>query len=851
MVSAGAFVIAKTRPAGIGLDQQQLYAIGLDYVRQLAGNVWTDHNVHDPGITMLELLAYALTDLTHRASMPVEDLLRTGTSTFFTAGEILPNHPLTVLDYRKLIIDVPGVKNAWLEAVELPYFADTTTGEIHVQRPNLPNIQPIALQGLWRVRLEYGEKIRNNAQKAEVNAAVMTRLQQHRNLTEDFLEVTGAQRQQFVMCGEIDIAPAADVAAVHAQIMRQVQEYLAPAVRWYTLAGILARPKPDRTSYTVPEVFDGPRLRNGFIATDELAASELRTEIRLSDIISIIMDIDGVVAVRDLLIAPKRAGRAQPLANRWVVPVESGKAATLDHQTSRLLYYKRHMPFLPPATAPPSTDSTPPGVAEDIAIPRGITRDFRTYYPVQHHFPALYAIGDNKPAPTGDRDADRRRRALAAQLKGYLLFFDQLMANYCAQLSEVAQLFSADPSVKATYFDQVVTQLADFAVIYGGAAKDDAAAIAKRLPAIETEDDRAHRRRRFLDHLIARFAERFHEYASIMRTAFEVTDASLEADRSAFLRNYPLLGANRSRAWNHTLTTADDLWKSKNTSGLEDRLAHLLGIGNSTRRDLTTVELGADVEIKADPPNQFGFTLFDRDVQNRVLLKEQAKHATKDLAGAQLLRALEAGQQVTTYETAKPANNKFIFTIKTKDGEVVGVSPEYRTSAERDAAIAELRTYLRRHYSREGLYVVENILLRPLKPGDASLHYCVDDDCVTCVDDPYSYRIHVVLPAYAGRFNDMHFRRFVEDVIREETPAHILPKICWISETHMDGFQKAYRAWLEARAAGDASAALKTLVERLTTVKNVYPVQKLAPCDAKDKDKFILGRGALGTKDNQ
>jgi hypothetical protein len=29
---------------------------------------WTDHNTHDPGITVLELLAYALTDLHHRSS---------------------------------------------------------------------------------------------------------------------------------------------------------------------------------------------------------------------------------------------------------------------------------------------------------------------------------------------------------------------------------------------------------------------------------------------------------------------------------------------------------------------------------------------------------------------------------------------------------------------------------------------------------------------------------------------------------------------------------------------------------------------------------------------------------------
>ena len=38
---------------------------------------------------------------------------------FFTAAAILPTRPLTALDYRKLLIDLPGVHNAWIEPVDL------------------------------------------------------------------------------------------------------------------------------------------------------------------------------------------------------------------------------------------------------------------------------------------------------------------------------------------------------------------------------------------------------------------------------------------------------------------------------------------------------------------------------------------------------------------------------------------------------------------------------------------------------------------------------------------------------------------------------------------------------------
>src|SRR5689334_15089239 len=108
--------ISKTRPADPALDHEQLFALGLEHVRRLAGQLWSDHNAHDPGITTLELLCYALTDLAYRADHPIEDLL-TGAgegvdalrTQFFSARTILPARPLTELDYRKLLIDVEGI----------------------------------------------------------------------------------------------------------------------------------------------------------------------------------------------------------------------------------------------------------------------------------------------------------------------------------------------------------------------------------------------------------------------------------------------------------------------------------------------------------------------------------------------------------------------------------------------------------------------------------------------------------------------------------------------------------------------------------------------------------------------
>ncbi len=84
-------------------------------VEQLAGSRWTDYNTHDPGITILEVLAYAVTDLGLRVRLEIPDLIAEGVDKpFFTAREVLPSAAFTPADYRRRLLDLPEVRNAWI-----------------------------------------------------------------------------------------------------------------------------------------------------------------------------------------------------------------------------------------------------------------------------------------------------------------------------------------------------------------------------------------------------------------------------------------------------------------------------------------------------------------------------------------------------------------------------------------------------------------------------------------------------------------------------------------------------------------------------------------------------------------
>jgi hypothetical protein len=176
---------------------------------------------------------------------------------------------------------------------------------------------------------------------------------------------------------------------------------------------------------------------------------------------------------------------------------------------------------------------------------------------------------------------------------------------------------------------------------------------------------------------------------------------------------------------------------------------------------------------------------------------------------------------------------------------------------------------LRQALLDEGMHVVDHLLLRPLPvvhndillpddPTDPAYGFfplcaSLNPDCDCPITDYYSFRISVVLPYWTQRFRNRDFRAFAEDTIHRETPAHILPKFCWVSMYDMFRLETAYKAWfLENRKYKPNMNTLKNLlvdlVRVLNTLTNVYPVGHLHDCDNPGTDNpVILNQTILGT----
>ena len=147
------------------LDYSFLRKKGIEYIEKLGSKIWTDYNTHDPGITILEMLCYAITDLGLRINLPIEDLLTgepnsaTIEDQFIKSELALPVKPVTALDYRKLFIDIDGVKNAWLLPFRKKIFANRTDNLLSYNSFEDANIkkEEFTLQGLYEILLDFDE----------------------------------------------------------------------------------------------------------------------------------------------------------------------------------------------------------------------------------------------------------------------------------------------------------------------------------------------------------------------------------------------------------------------------------------------------------------------------------------------------------------------------------------------------------------------------------------------------------------------------------------------------------------------------------------------------------------------
>ncbi|NET66193.1 MAG: hypothetical protein F6K63_18105 [Moorea sp. SIO1G6] len=560
--------ISNAPPAHPGMNFALLRQEGIKHIERLGGKLWTDYNTHDPGITILEQLCYAITDLSYRLDFEMKDLLapapgdvEINNKQFFTAREILTVNPLTINDYRKLLIDIDGVKNAWVKPIknsEPPIYYDSLLHTLTFEASK--RTQQVNLNGLYRVLIE---KDKNVSDEASLIEKVKSKLNQHRNLCEDFASVEILPIEEITIKADIEIEEGFDVNELMAQIYLGLDNFISPHLEFFTVKELLDQGK------TPEAIFDGVPLEHGFIDNEQLDSFIKKDQLHTSDLIRIILDIPGIKTVRSITISSDKSSESE----EWALALEPNLTPQLkdiDGLTSNITFYKgqiscnlnlakakSHLESLQQQnTKTPSIKQT-----KDIPIPVGQYRELSDYESIQNDFPATYGIGEiGLPA-----SASPKRKAQAKQLQAYLMFFDQLLADYFAQLDHAKDLFSFQTKNKTTYFSQDLSNLPGAAEVLNPESNS---------PTDKWNETDLARRNRFLDHLMAQFCEKFTDYSLLLYDS--ILEEELIDDKISFLQNYPQISAGRGKAFNYT--DSSQVWDTENVSGLKQRICSLLGI---------------------------------------------------------------------------------------------------------------------------------------------------------------------------------------------------------------------------------------------------------------------------------
>ncbi|MEM8527064.1 MAG: hypothetical protein AAGG68_20660 [Bacteroidota bacterium] len=695
------------------LSFEYLRKQGLQHIERLGSKIWTDYNIHDPGVTILEVLCYALTDLGYRTRLDIKDLLmmpKDGIEdNFFSPAQILTCNPVTITDFRKLLIDLPGVKNAWFEVAESGEIAIYLNNKVKEEEDLTARLeydksdqkleyddsdQKIDIRGLYNVCIEFDKELSFNDcgqpidRRAETLEHVQVTLNAHRNLCEDFKDVLFFDEEGIAICADIDLEATADVNEVMLEIYKGVEAFLSPNLRFYTLQELLDKGK------AIEEIYEGRPIKtksHGFIDTEELAKLTPKKKLYASDLMQVIMDIEGIKAIRKFYLVNYIDELPRTKGEPWCIHLSDKYLPHFDFKHSAINFYKGVLPqffdentvkrrYLEEKLASNKSLLNPYDL--DLEVPKGTFRaDLGEFTSIQNDFPLTYGIGEE-----GIRGiASKERKAQAKQLKAYLLFFDQILANYLSQLANVRSLFSLSPTNgkfitgQGTYTSQSIANVVGAKELLlnpnncqtenkDNLPPDDYLAYLHYIT--ENEDSFYQRKNDFLDHLLARFGESFSEYVLLLYEADGTSrnQAKIVEDKMRFLQDYPTISRERGKAFDYT---KEQVWDTDNVSGLEKRVNRLLGIEDRLGENLSTLyrKTLAPIE-KREVAGGYVYQFKNEEGENEVLLQSKQQYkAESDAQQAAAQAATWLGNSTHYRRLTCIMHNKFGYCIRLVDEE--------------------------------------------------------------------------------------------------------------------------------------------------------------------------------------
>lgn len=416
----------------IELDYVALKDTGLAYIQKHSGNQWTNLNPSDPGVTILDQLCYAFTELGYCASFPIKDILTNSDGSleienqFFLPEDILTTSPITIQDYSKYIVDkITSVRNCYFES------PDTTIKTAH---------------NWYQVYLSLDLKINTLPEKSAICEEVFFILNKVRNVGEFFMRPKPLQPIEYTVFGKLEIEDGYYLNNILTKINYEINNYVFPEI---VQTGY---DKLRDEGVSINTIFNGPKLKKGWV--DNATIGIKKNQIEAFEIQKVIQNIEGVISITGLYFLQEVPSEddlqvQEPFYsissdfNEIIVLdfIESITSSFTIFSKGRQLNQTISSDFINEISSlklPSAQIETVASIKMKPECPKGKYRDISNYYSIQNTFPEIYAVGTDAL----EANATEFQIAQSRQLKGYLTLFDQVLSNQFAQLANINTLFS-------------------------------------------------------------------------------------------------------------------------------------------------------------------------------------------------------------------------------------------------------------------------------------------------------------------------------------------------------------------------------------------------------------------------
>jgi hypothetical protein len=765
-----------TRPPEGQEPYTELQRRALAELQRLSGEVWTDYNPSDPGVTVADAANYALTETGYRQEFPLEDYLAGENGSWvqemyglFPAGSVYPSSPVTAEDYRRAILTrFPMVENATV----IPLRKETGQYE-------------------YDVRLRISPYFSHDG---FVEASVLRFLNRHRNLCEQFGRIGTESPEKLFFHADFEIETGCDATEILVEMYDMVVRYLAGNVE-------IVRPASDGTlPMREDEWYEGP-VKDVRADMPAQQNTEYELYIKLTRIPGIVSfktcyfkDKDGRIVTdftegytldlsKGLKHMKVRIGRERVYADgdKFEERLKARFFMQGTFRTRRLMqeWEERNT----------AGNGQNRHVREEKAtLYRSEHRNIYDHAPLADDLPSCYATSDKDML----RDTPAEEKAAARNFGNYLKLFDLLVQRGLNELDGLKRLLALDMDGKElsrmeTLPDGVLdmskandryrntvalrTRYMDF--LDGLYGTDSAPEWMAEFDCYgQTEDDRLRRRMHFLKALPEMIRDR--------SRSFDIT-GSYGGENVPVVKKYLslLLDFDTDEE-----TTVGNVLPGHNLILIGDgehreRMRELM---SSQMIDDDVFDPGAVETVEEDTPP----ATKDEKLKRYEDLRRHLPIFNSNWINGSLFRE---GIMLGNYNLVDAGNGEWLLVFRGKEETKrmnLGRSDSKKTL---NGWANTLCRYLRElNRLCEAVYVVEKNLFDSAEP----------------------FTVMLVFTGWTARTRSPRFRQACTQLARSVIPSHLKMEIHWIGALQMQYFEDGYKKWRE-NMSGNAPADIRTL----------------------------------------